>query len=507
MAAECRNPPLWALLLRQYQYRLRAGNKLYKEDDMEQGLNQNINNTFNNGLNQNHGSNKQHDASTYSSKIKAILTVVVFAAIIGTLFIMGRVVTPPAVLRSERRMAARQPAFTAETVLSAQFMDRFENYAADSFPFRESFRVLRSSFVFGAFMQTDKDGLYWDEYGIGEFAEVGQGSFSRAAEAINTAAGAMEGAGVNQYYAFIPDKSIYSSKQLPGFDPVLAEGLLAEVLLAEKMPESGHVPGEQPQGGVITSNSGVNGITFINLADALDAGSFYKTDLHWDQTKLGGVVEALGAAMGFNISLSRYAKEHATEFQGVYTGRLAMPAAPFQSDSLAYLNHPGLAALYLDQATQGMKPGPVYDHSRLAGMDAYDFFLSGAQPLIILEGIADSLGANLGTSPGTGSGTDPSHSPSSNLSPSSNSSPSSNPSPSLDPGSNPDGRELYLFRDSFSSALAPLLASAYSRIYLIDLRYIDMRTLNRLIDFKPGSDALFLYSTVILNNPDMLLVH
>jgi hypothetical protein len=66
-------------------------------------------------------------------------------------------------------------------------------------------------------------------------------------------------------------------------------------------------------------------------------------------------------------------------------------------------------------------------------------------------------------------------------------------------------RELYLFRDSFSSSLAPLLAGAYSKAAIIDLRYIDMRTLARFIDFKPGSDALFLYSAQILNNPDMLL--
>jgi hypothetical protein len=143
-------------------------------------------------------------------------------------------------------------------------------------------------------------------------------------------------------------------------------------------------------------------------------------------------------------------------FEGVYAGQLALPIG---TDSLRFLSNPSITASRLNDSSMEFEPTPVYDWGELTGMDPYSFFLSGAQPLVVLEN-SDAA----------------------------------------------SDKELYLFRDSFSSSLAPLLASAYSKVVLIDLRYIDARTLGRFIDFKQGSDALFLYSTLVLGNPDMLLV-
>ena len=42
----------------------------------------------------------------------------------------------------------------------------------------------------------------------------------------------------------------------------------------------------------------------------------------------------------------------------------------------------------------------------------------------------------------------------------------------IDNPSGPKGRELVIFRDSFGSSLAPLLIDSYSRITIIDMRYI-----------------------------------
>jgi hypothetical protein len=92
-------------------------------------------------------------------------------------------------------------------------------------------------------------------------------------------------------------------------------------------------------------------------------------------------------------------------------------------------------------------------------IDPYDLFLRGPQPLIILENQASV-----------------------------------------------QERELYLFRDSFGSSLAPLLMNAYSKITLIDLRYIHAGLLEEFIEFTPGADVLFLYSSQIFNNPSVLQV-
>jgi hypothetical protein len=69
--------------------------------------------------------------------------------------------------------------------------------------------------------------------------------------------------------------------------------------------------------------------------------------------------------------------------------------------------------------------------------------------------------------------------------------------------SNKSKRELVIFRDSFGSSLAPLLIEAYSKITLIDTRYISSDFYLDMIDFK-NQDVLFLYSTLIVNNSSTL---
>ena len=64
---------------------------------------------------------------------------------------------------------------------------------------------------------------------------------------------------------------------------------------------------------------------------------------------------------------------------------------------------------------------------------------------------------------------------------------------------NPDGKRLIIFRDSFGSSIAPLLAEGYSEIVLVDLRYINSEILGEYVDFE-NADVLFLYSTILLNN-------
>ena len=64
-------------------------------------------------------------------------------------------------------------------------------------------------------------------------------------------------------------------------------------------------------------------------------------------------------------------------------------------------------------------------------------------------------------------------------------------------------KELIIFRDSFGSGIAPLLAEGYSKITLLDVRYISSYTLGSLVDFS-DSDVLFLYSTSVLNHSETL---
>ena len=62
---------------------------------------------------------------------------------------------------------------------------------------------------------------------------------------------------------------------------------------------------------------------------------------------------------------------------------------------------------------------------------------------------------------------------------------------------------LLMFRDSFGSSLAPLLAEGYREILLVDIRYISPAVLGEMVSFE-GQDVLFLYSENVLNNSETL---
>ena len=71
---------------------------------------------------------------------------------------------------------------------------------------------------------------------------------------------------------------------------------------------------------------------------------------------------------------------------------------------------------------------------------------------------------------------------------------------------NPDyngTKELIVFRDSYGSSLIPLLVTGYSKVTVVDTRYISQKLLNQYIEFK-DQDVLFMYSTLIINNSTTL---
>ena len=200
-----------------------------------------------------------------------------------------------------------------------------------------------------------------------------------------------------------------------------------------------------------------NELTEITLTDVLTIEDYYRTDTHWRQERLFGVAQKLAVSMGLADALTPeadYVAQTLAPFYGVYCGQSALPVQP---DTLSYLESVYTQAavvtgIELDGETT------VYRPDLFGGMDGYDVFLSGAQALLTVDV----------------------------------------------PNAKTD-RELLLFRDSYGSSLAPLLMGAYSRITLIDLRYIPASMLGQFVDFSADNqDVLFLYSTSLLNSGMLL---
>ena len=60
-------------------------------------------------------------------------------------------------------------------------------------------------------------------------------------------------------------------------------------------------------------------------------------------------------------------------------------------------------------------------------------------------------------------------------------------------------RHLVVVRDSFGSALLPLLAQSYAKVTAVDIRYMMPNLVGNFVDFT-DADVLFLYSSTVLNN-------
>ena len=189
----------------------------------------------------------------------------------------------------------------------------------------------------------------------------------------------------------------------------------------------------------------------VDITGTLDITDYYRTDTHWRQEKLGDTAKALCSAMG--VSAMECTPVLATQqFYGVYYGQAALPVAPeelyimendLQKDCRVYNHETG-------------KYQSVYDMEKLTGNDPYEVYLSGPQALLTIE----------------------------------------NPHAATD-------RELIIFRDSFGSALAPLLSQDYKTVTLVDIRYVSSGLLGNYLTFN-GQDVLFAYSTLILNNSTSL---
>lgn len=187
--------------------------------------------------------------------------------------------------------------------------------------------------------------------------------------------------------------------------------------------------------------------TFIDIREVLELDDYYETDTHWRQEKIIDVVKKMNKSMNFSYYDVLYEKNTYNKFYGVYYGESAINR---KSESLVYLtskDFDGVTVKYLENSNFI----GIYNESKLDGLDSYDVYLDGASSFVEIN------------------------------------------------NSNVLDKELIVFRDSFGSSLVPLLIPYYSKITVIDNRYISSKYFIDMIDSN-NPDILFLYSTLVVND-------
>lgn len=186
---------------------------------------------------------------------------------------------------------------------------------------------------------------------------------------------------------------------------------------------------------------------YIRIFDQLELKNYYKTDTHWKQEKITSIAQTIATSMNVNLE-NEYTEKTICDFQGTYSGQLPISTA---KDEIKILTSSEIekCKVYNYETNEETK---VYNMGKVNSLDKYDIYLSGATPLLEIE----------------------------------------NPE-------NKTGKELVIFRDSYASSLVPLLIPAYSKITLIDTRYISPKLLPNYVEFN-NQDILFMYSTLVIND-------
>ena len=191
----------------------------------------------------------------------------------------------------------------------------------------------------------------------------------------------------------------------------------------------------------------LNGLQYIDIFQDLSLDSYYYTDSHWKQEKLQNVAKTIANNMNFTIN-QNYNEQKVATFKGVYAGQLPIN---IKEDEIKILVNDVIAdANAYNYETK--EQGGIYNFKKLTGYDKYDIYLSGATPLIEISN-----------------------------------------------ANNKTNKTLVIFRDSYASSLAPLLMEGYSKITLVDTRYISPKILNEYVNFE-NADILFIYSTLVINS-------
>ena len=192
--------------------------------------------------------------------------------------------------------------------------------------------------------------------------------------------------------------------------------------------------------------SGLAGWTVIDLAETLSLESYYRTDRHFEQPAIFNMVNAIGEQMDFFVEEWNFMPEVIGQYIGCYKGS--------ESEEFTVM-----VSEYTDAAVvtaYGKESTGVYIPECFNNAEQLDVILGGASPIVTIEV----------------------------------------------PNAQRE-KELVLFCDSFGAIVAPLLLEEYSKVTLVDLRFIGVQMLGNFVEFE-GADVLFMYYDQIINNSFLL---
>ena len=294
-------------------------------------------------------------------KNKNLVTVLLIASFFLGFSIWSIFGKTPDYSESERRVLAKFPEVTAETLLSGKFSKEFETYSVERFPLRDGWRSIKAYVRTGVFAQKDNHDIYVADGHISKL------EYPMNKDMIYHATDVFEKVRDTYlkdneiYLAVIPDKNRY---------------------LAEK---NGYLSMDYELFNKAV-RSRMEYATYIEIADLLEYNDYYQTDSHWKQEAIVDVAERIGSKMGVDVKSDYKKSKLETSFYGVYKGQ---SARMHSADHITYLTNKAIELAKVEGAEA------VYDMQKAEGRDPYEMFLSGTQPVVTIKNEQNNTGKRL----------------------------------------------------------------------------------------------------------------
>jgi len=193
---------------------------------------------------------------------------------------------------------------------------------------------------------------------------------------------------------------------------------------------------------------------YIDITSNITIDDYYLTDIHWKQENIHDVATKIMVKMQNEYIDENYEEKTYNNFYGASYSK---GSSNLNTDILRYLTNNKLDQVKVNHLELGIKN--IYDEQKLYGVDSYDVFLSGPSSYMEIENQKQE-----------------------------------------------NEKTLIVFRDSFGSSIIPFFVPYYSKIVVIDLRYIDLTLIEEKLNYD-NYDVLYLYSTLIINSSNILKVN
>lgn len=305
---------------------------------------------------------KMNETNT-TEKWRDYCNVILFGMVLVGFLIIGLLSPDKEISDTERRLLHSFPELNMHTIFADKgqdsFMDGFEEYAVDQFPYREAFRTVHSAFsLYGIGRKEINDIYYAEGHILQTFMSIHPDSVSRSLNRMQY---------INKrylqdnrvFFAIIPDKNYYLKNQTEV--PYLDYDNL-EKLFREQTDEYAE---------------------FIDMKADLSLNDYYKTDTHWRQERLEPATEKIMLAMGNQFNFQFREKFVTDRFKGVYYGQGSLPV---KQDTLSYLTADYMEDCIVTCYDSGKAElFSLYDFTKAEGLDSYEIFLSGPRALMTIE--------------------------------------------------------------------------------------------------------------------------